>query len=48
MREMEFLAVTKSKPLGWTPVWRRPGVMLWLRDGAIGIVCFAAIWYFLG
>lgn len=48
MREMDFPVVTKQKPLGWSPFWRRPGVMLWLRDGAIGIVGFVALWYFFG
>jgi hypothetical protein len=46
MREMDFPIVTKQKPLGWTPFWRRPQVMLWLRDGAIGAGVFAAIRYF--
>ena len=46
MREMDFPAVKKQRPLGWTPFWRRPGVMLWLRDIAIGIGVFSAIWYF--
>jgi hypothetical protein len=48
MREMDFPIVTKQKPLGWTPFWRRPQVMLWLRDGAIGAGVFVALWYFFG
>jgi hypothetical protein len=48
MREMDFPIVTKQKPLGWTPFWRRPQAMLWLRDGAIGIVGFVTFWYLFG
>jgi hypothetical protein len=48
MREMDFPIVTKQKPLTWTPFWRRPQVMLWLRDGAIGAGVFVALWYFFG
>lgn len=45
MREMDFPVSTKQKPLGWTPFWRRPQVMLWLRDIVIGGVIFLAVWY---